>query len=158
MIFEYIRVNILFSLILFQVTEKTDAYMDNLRVGLELWEKQLLLGGEVDSWAGAKLALFAEGNPFSDEKQVLAFRVRSQSERKTICYLDFTFSNASGLQDEIHTNEENIEHFHKKSSEIQEMLLSQEAPLELQVNSTDILSLEWFSHFIIVQENLSLFC
>lgn len=59
-----------------QVTEKTDAYMDNLRVGLELWEKQLMLGGEVDSWAGAKLALFAESHPFSDEQQVLAMRVR----------------------------------------------------------------------------------
>lgn len=37
------------------------------------------------------------------------------------------------LQDEISANEEHIEHFHKKSVEIQEMLQSQEAPLELQV-------------------------
>ncbi|KAM4540338.1 nesprin-2-like [Fundulus diaphanus] len=96
------------------VTEKTDAYMDNLRVGLELWEKQLMLGGEVDSWAGAKLALFAGGNPFNNEPQVLAMR------------------------DEIQTNEENIEHFHKKSTEIQKMLLSQEAPLELQVMETQL--------------------
>lgn len=59
-----------------KVTEKTDAYMDNLRVGLELWEKQLMLGGEVDSWAGAKLALFADGHPFHNEQQVLDMRVR----------------------------------------------------------------------------------
>lgn len=39
------------------------------------------------------------------------------------------------LQDEINANEEHIEHFHKKSVEIQEMLQSQEAPLELQVSS-----------------------
>ncbi|CAG5866901.1 unnamed protein product [Menidia menidia] len=96
------------------VTEKTDAFMDNLRVGLELWEKQLMLGGEVDSWAGAKLSLFAESHPFHNEKQVLAMR------------------------DEIHANEENITHFHKKSVEIQEMLQSQEAPLELQVMETNL--------------------
>ncbi|KAM4723418.1 nesprin-2 [Anableps anableps] len=96
------------------ITEKTDVYMDNLRVGLELWEKQLMFGGEVDSWAGAKLALFSEGNPFSNEQQVLAMR------------------------DEIQRNEKNIEHFHKKSTEIQEMLLSQEAPLELQVMESQL--------------------
>ncbi|KAG7509989.1 nesprin-2-like [Solea senegalensis] len=96
------------------VTEKTDAYMDNLRVGLELWDKQLMLGGEVDVWAGAKLALFAESHPFYNEQDVLTMR------------------------DEIHTHEENIEHFHKKSVEIQEMLQSQEAPLELQVMETQL--------------------
>lgn len=53
--------------------------MDNLRVGLEMWEKQLMLGGEVDDWARSKLALFSEGNPFSNEQQVFAMRVRSQS-------------------------------------------------------------------------------
>nr|XP_033499149.1 nesprin-2 [Epinephelus lanceolatus] len=96
------------------VTEKTDTYMDNLQVGLELWEKQLMLGGEVDGWAGAKLVLFAESHPFHNEQQVLAMR------------------------DEIHANEENIEHFHKKSVEIQEMLQSREAPLELQVMETQL--------------------
>ncbi|KAM6917368.1 uncharacterized protein PEZ65_013189 [Lycodopsis pacificus] len=96
------------------VTEKTDAYMDNLQVGLELWEKQLMLGGEVDGWAGAKLSLFAESHPFHNELQVLAMR------------------------DEIHVNEENIEHFHKKSGEIQKMLQSPEPPLELQVMETQL--------------------
>ncbi|XP_047197727.1 nesprin-2 isoform X1 [Hippoglossus stenolepis] len=96
------------------VTEKTDACMDNLKVGLELWEKQLMLGGEVDNWAGAKLALFAASHPFYNEQDVLA------------------------MKDEIQANEENIEHFHKKSVEIQEMLQSQEAPLELQVMETQL--------------------
>nr|XP_029131758.1 nesprin-2 [Labrus bergylta] len=96
------------------VTEKTDAYIDNLRVGLELWEKQLMVGGEVDGWAGAKLALFAESHPFHNEQQVLAMR------------------------DEINANEENVELFHKKSAEIQEMLQGQEAPLELQVMETQL--------------------
>lgn len=57
------------------MTEKTDAYMDNLQVGLELWEKQLMLGGEVDTWAGAKLAMFAESHAFHNEQQVLAIKV-----------------------------------------------------------------------------------
>lgn len=67
---------------LLQVTEKTDAYLDNLRVGLELWEKQLMLGGEVDNWAGAKLALFAESHPFHTEQQVLHMRVRPLCKAK----------------------------------------------------------------------------
>eukprot|EP00064_Thunnus_orientalis_P017569 superscaffoldBa00003775_g17653 len=96
------------------VTEKTDAYMDNLRVALEVWEKQLIMGGEVDSWAGAKLVLFSESHPFNNEQQVLAMR------------------------DDIQHNEENIEHFHKKSVEIQQMLQTQEAPLELQVMESQL--------------------
>lgn len=43
------------------------------------------------------------------------------------------------LQEEICKNEENIEHFHKKSVEIQEMLQSREAPLELQVRAETLL-------------------
>ncbi|XP_041669127.1 nesprin-2-like [Cheilinus undulatus] len=96
------------------VTEKTDAYMDNLRVGLELWDKQLMVGGEVDTWAGSKLAMFAESHPFHNEQQVLDMR------------------------DEINANEKNIELFHKKSIEIQEILQSPEAPLELQVMETQL--------------------
>lgn len=54
--------------------------MDNLQVALELWEKQLMLGAEVDSWASAKLALFAASHPFHNEQQVLAMRVRDAGE------------------------------------------------------------------------------
>lgn len=50
--------------------------MDNLRVGLELWDKQLSLGGEVDSWAGAKLALFAESHPFHSQQDVSDMKVK----------------------------------------------------------------------------------
>nr|XP_020467229.1 uncharacterized protein LOC109966618 [Monopterus albus] len=96
------------------VTEKTDAYVDNLRVVLERWEKQLMLGEEVNDWARAKLSLFAKSHPFHNEQQVLA------------------------MKDEIHTIEENIEHFHQKSAEIQEMLESQDPPLELQVVETQL--------------------
>jgi len=37
------------------------------------------------------------------------------------------------VQDELKVQEENIEHFHRRSSEIQELLQSHEFPLELQV-------------------------
>lgn len=49
--------------------------MDNLRVGLELWEKQLVLGGEVDSWTSTKLIIFSESHPFSSETEVLSMKV-----------------------------------------------------------------------------------
>ncbi|KAG9336609.1 hypothetical protein JZ751_002956 [Albula glossodonta] len=96
------------------VTEKTDSYMDNLHVGLELWDKLQLLGGEVDSWMGKKLSMFAERHPFQTEEEVMA------------------------LQDEIQSQEENIERFHRKSIEIQELLQSKESPLELQVMETQL--------------------
>ncbi|CAL8302952.1 unnamed protein product, partial [Boreogadus saida] len=94
------------------VTEKSESYMDNLQVALEQWERQLGLGAEVEAWAAAKLAVFAESHPFNSEQQVLDMR------------------------DEIQSHEENIERFHKKSVEIQEMLQSQDPPLELQVVET----------------------
>uniref|UniRef100_A0AAR2KFY0 Calponin-homology (CH) domain-containing protein n=1 Tax=Pygocentrus nattereri TaxID=42514 RepID=A0AAR2KFY0_PYGNA len=96
------------------VSEKTDTYMDNLRVGLELWEKQLMLGGELEGWAAAKLNLFAESHPLSTEREVLL------------------------MKDDIQTQEENIERFHRKSLEIQSLLQSKEAPLELQVMETGL--------------------
>ncbi|CAL8274010.1 unnamed protein product [Merluccius merluccius] len=96
------------------VTEKSDSYMDNLQVALKRWEKQLELGAEAEAWAGSKLALFAESHPFHSQQQVLDMR------------------------DEILEHEENIERFHKKSVEIQEMLQSQEPPLELQVIETQL--------------------
>ncbi|XP_067242791.1 nesprin-2 isoform X14 [Chanodichthys erythropterus] len=96
------------------VSEKTDSYMDNLRVGLELWEKQLVLGGEVDSWTSTKLIIFSESHPFSSETEVLS------------------------MKNEIQHQEDNLEHFHKKLLEIQELLQSKESPLELQVMETNL--------------------
>ncbi|KAG7466266.1 hypothetical protein MATL_G00163020 [Megalops atlanticus] len=96
------------------VSEKTDSHMDNLRVGLEMWDKLQMLGGEVDSWMGSKMSIFAERHPFQCEEEVIA------------------------LQDEIQTQEENIERFHRKSAEIQQLLQSKESPLELQVMETQL--------------------
>ncbi|KAK2883496.1 hypothetical protein Q8A67_017133 [Cirrhinus molitorella] len=91
------------------VTEKTDCHLDNLQAGFSLWEKLLLLAGEVESWSAQKLMTLAESHPFQSEQDV------------------------SAMQDELRIQEENIEHFHRRSSEIQEMLQSREFPLELQV-------------------------
>ncbi|TRY90471.1 hypothetical protein DNTS_015631 [Danionella cerebrum] len=96
------------------VSEKTDSYLDNLRVGLELWEKQLVLGGEVDSWASDKLMNFSESHPFNSEEDVLS------------------------MKNEIESQEDNLENFHRKLLEIQELLQSKESPLELQVMETNL--------------------
>uniref|UniRef100_A0A9J8A0G7 Nesprin-2-like n=1 Tax=Cyprinus carpio carpio TaxID=630221 RepID=A0A9J8A0G7_CYPCA len=96
------------------VSEKTDSYMDNLRGGLELWEKQLVLGGEVDSWTSTKLIIFSESHPFSSETEVVSMR------------------------NEIQCQEDKLEHFHRKLLEIKELLQSKESPLELQVMETNL--------------------
>ncbi|KAK7133211.1 hypothetical protein R3I94_015172 [Phoxinus phoxinus] len=91
------------------VTEKTDCHLDNLQAGFSLWEKLLLLAGEVEGWSTQKLMTLAQSHPFHTELDV------------------------SAMQDELRVQEENIEHFHRRSSEIQELLQSHEFPLELQV-------------------------
>ncbi|XP_016149734.1 nesprin-2-like [Sinocyclocheilus grahami] len=91
------------------VTEKADCHLDNLQAGFSFWEKLLLLAGEVDGWSAQKLMTLAESHPFQTEQDV------------------------SAMQDELKIEEENIEHFHRRSSEIQELLQSREFPLELQV-------------------------
>lgn len=58
-----------------KISEKSDGYVDSLRVGLEVWEKQLMLGGDLEVWADAKLTLFAESHPFSSEKEVFEVKV-----------------------------------------------------------------------------------
>ncbi|XP_056337473.1 nesprin-2-like [Danio aesculapii] len=90
------------------VTEKTDCYLDNLQAGFSLWEKLLLLAGEVEGWSSQKLITLAQSNPFKTEVDVF------------------------DMQNDLKVQEENI-HFHRRSSEIQELLQSQEFPLELQV-------------------------
>ncbi|KPP74990.1 Nesprin-2-like [Scleropages formosus] len=125
------------------VSEKTDTHMDNLRLALEVWEKLLLLGGEIESWAGRKMAIFVESHPFQSEQEI------------TI------------MQGEIKSQEENIEHFHRKSTAIQDVLQSKESPLELQVMETQLRkkmeqvkelfsdSSEVFQELILVKESIS---
>lgn len=58
-----------------KISEKTDGYLDRLHMGLEVWEKQLILGAELEAWATAKLSLFAESHPFSSDKEVFQMKV-----------------------------------------------------------------------------------
>lgn len=72
---EFSRVFFVCTLLPSKVSEKTDSYVDSLRLGLEVWEKQLMLGEELDVWAAAKLGIFAESHPFSSEKEVFEMKV-----------------------------------------------------------------------------------
>ncbi|XP_046877069.1 nesprin-2-like isoform X4 [Hypomesus transpacificus] len=94
------------------VTERTDSHHDSLRVGLALWEGLVQLGGEVESWTNNKMAAFAQSQPFQSDEEVAA------------------------LQEELQVQEENLERFHRRASEIQALLQSEEPPLELQVIET----------------------
>uniref|UniRef100_UPI003AAB4D75 uncharacterized protein n=1 Tax=Centroberyx gerrardi TaxID=166262 RepID=UPI003AAB4D75 len=96
------------------VTERTDSHLDNLHLGLALWDGVLQLGGEVESWTVNKLAAFTHSPSFQTEEEVRA------------------------LQDEILAQEENMERFHCRATEIQVLLQSTEPPLELQVVETQM--------------------
>ncbi|XP_073348713.1 LOW QUALITY PROTEIN: nesprin-2a [Pagrus major] len=96
------------------ISERTDSYIENLHHGLTLWDGVLQLGAEVESWTTNKLAVFAESPSFQAEEDIRA------------------------LQNEIVAQEENMERFHRRATEIQTLLQSTEPPLELQVVETQL--------------------
>ncbi|XP_030628013.1 nesprin-2a [Chanos chanos] len=91
------------------ITERTDSYLDNLKIGLALWDKLLVLAGEIETWTTYKLKAFAQTCPFETELEVTA------------------------MQEELKAQEDSVERFHSRAAEIQELLQSREPPLELQV-------------------------
>ncbi|XP_071226495.1 nesprin-2a isoform X1 [Salvelinus alpinus] len=96
------------------VTERTDSHLDNLCMGLDLWDGLLQLGGEVESWTSHKMAHLVQSHPFHSEQEVTA------------------------MQEEIRVQEESVGRFHRRASEIQVLLQSKEPPLELQVIETQM--------------------
>ncbi|XP_074540850.1 nesprin-2a [Halichoeres trimaculatus] len=96
------------------ISERTDSHLENLHLGLTLWDGVLQLGAEVENWTANKLAVFAESPSFQTEEDVTA------------------------LQNEILAQEENMERFHKRAAEVQVLLQSTETPLELQVVETQM--------------------
>ncbi|XP_034756192.1 nesprin-2-like [Etheostoma cragini] len=96
------------------ISERTDSHFENLRIGLTLWDGVLQLGAEVESWAANKLAVFAQSPSFQTEDNIMA------------------------LENEIANQEENMERFHRRVTEIQAHLQSKEPPLELQVVETQM--------------------
>ncbi|XP_071323734.1 nesprin-2a isoform X2 [Trachinotus anak] len=96
------------------ISERTDSHLENLHLGLTLWDGVLQLGEEVESWTANKLAVFAQSPSFQSENDI-----------KT-------------LQDEIEAQEKSVERFHQRTMEIQSLLQSTEPPLELQVAETQM--------------------
>ncbi|XP_068433248.1 nesprin-2a [Clinocottus analis] len=96
------------------ISERTDSHLENLHRGLTLWDGIIQLGAEVESWTANKLAVFAQSPSFQTEEDI-----------KT-------------LQNEIVTQEEHMERFHQRVTEIPALLQSKEPPLELQVVETQI--------------------
>ncbi|XP_070706002.1 nesprin-2a [Pempheris klunzingeri] len=96
------------------ISERTDSHLENLHLGLSLWDGILQLGAEVESWTSNKLAVFAQSPSFQTEEDITA------------------------LQNEIAAQDQNLERFHRRASEIQALLQSTEPPLELQVVETQM--------------------
>ncbi|XP_022621783.1 nesprin-1-like [Seriola dumerili] len=96
------------------ISERTDSHLENMHLGLTLWDGVLQLGAEVESWTENKLALFAQSPSFQSEGDI-----------KT-------------LQKEIVAQEKSVQRFQQRTTEIQSLLQSAEPPLELQVAETQM--------------------
>ncbi|XP_056219440.1 nesprin-2-like [Seriola aureovittata] len=96
------------------ISERTDSHLENVHLGLTLWDGVLQLGAEVESWTENKLAVFAQSPSFQSEGDI-----------KT-------------LQKEIVAQEKSVERFQQRATEIQSLLQSTEPPLELQVAETQM--------------------
>ncbi|XP_064421198.1 nesprin-2-like [Latimeria chalumnae] len=93
-------------------TEKLENYRENLRRALGLWENGICLAHDVENWA---------------KHQV------ENSEEHPLAELEI-----ARLETEIKRQDENVEQFHSKATEIQHLLQSTEFPLELQVIETSL--------------------
>ncbi|KAL7388816.1 hypothetical protein ABVT39_021245 [Epinephelus coioides] len=96
------------------VSERTDSRLENLHIGLTLWDGVLELGADVESWTTNKVAVFAQSPSFETE------------------------DNIRTMQNEIAAQEEKMERFHRRAAEVQALLQSTEPPLELQVVETQM--------------------
>lgn len=53
-----------------------DSYLENLHLGLTLWDGVLQLGSEVESWTEKKLAVFAQTPSFQSEEDIKTLQVK----------------------------------------------------------------------------------
>lgn len=60
-----------------QLSERADSRLDNLHVGLTLWDGVLRLGADVESWTANKLAVFAESPTFQTENDIRTLQVKA---------------------------------------------------------------------------------
>lgn len=63
------------QLIYLQISEKTDAHIEKLHLGLTLWDGALQLAADVESWTTNKLAWFAKSPTFHPEEDIRTLRV-----------------------------------------------------------------------------------
>lgn len=63
-------------LALSQVSERTDSGLEDLDLGLTLWDGVLQLAAEVESWTAGKLSALARSPSFSAEEDIVALRVK----------------------------------------------------------------------------------
>ncbi|XP_039874015.1 nesprin-2 isoform X3 [Simochromis diagramma] len=96
------------------LSERTESCLENLHLALTLWDGVLQQGSEVERWTSDKVAVFAQCPSFQCEDDIKA------------------------LQNEIVLQEESIQHFHRRATEIQTLLQSAESPPELQVVGTQM--------------------
>ncbi|XP_029351666.1 nesprin-2a isoform X2 [Echeneis naucrates] len=96
------------------ISERTDSHLENLDLGLSLWDGVLQLGAEVKNWTTSKLAVFAQTPSFQSEDDITT------------------------LQREIVAQEKSVALFHQRATEIQSLLQSTDPPLELQVAETQM--------------------
>ncbi|KAM4667357.1 nesprin-2 [Amazona ochrocephala] len=95
------------------INEKTENYCDNLGRAQALWDKLLSLSGTIDAWAHAELQN-AEGHCLTEE-------------------------NLTQLKACLQAQEEKLQKFDNTVAEIEELLNSNEPPLELQVIRSSVL-------------------
>ncbi|XP_009068906.1 PREDICTED: nesprin-2-like, partial [Acanthisitta chloris] len=95
------------------INEKTENYYDNLGRAQALWDKLLSLSGTIDAWANAELKN-AEGHCLTEE--------------------DFTQLKAC-----LRVQEQKLQKFDNTVAEIEELLNSNEPPLELQVIRSSVM-------------------
>lgn len=60
------------------MSEKTDSSLEDLDLGLTLWDGVLQLSAEVENWMAGKLSAFATSPSFSTEEDIVALRVKYQ--------------------------------------------------------------------------------
>ncbi|XP_075048914.1 nesprin-2 [Mixophyes fleayi] len=96
------------------ICEKIDNSNENLTSVVSLWNKILQLSEEIEQWSSLKVKFF--------EKRIL------------------TSDDVRLLNTELQNQEKHLEEIGKKSAEIQNLLQSDEPPLELQVIKTSLLN------------------
>lgn len=83
-------------LALSQVSERTDSGLEDLGLGLTLWDGVLQLAAEVESWTAGQLSALARSPSFSAEEDIVDLRVKCPFCRGFLCASDAKSFPANG--------------------------------------------------------------